>query len=39
MASVRGIAAEAATAIVERLTGKAPERATVEAALSRALPS
>ena len=39
MASVRGIAADAATAIVERLTGKAPERATVEAALNRAVPS
>jgi F-type H+-transporting ATPase subunit b len=36
MASVRGIAADAATAIVERLTGKAPERAVVEAALDRA---
>jgi F-type H+-transporting ATPase subunit b len=39
MASVRGIAAEAATAIVERLTGKPPEPATVEAALNRALPN
>jgi F-type H+-transporting ATPase subunit b len=39
MSSVRGIAADAATAIVERLTGKAPERTTVEAALNRALPS
>jgi F-type H+-transporting ATPase subunit b len=35
MASVRGIAADTATAIVERLTGKAPERAAVEAALDR----
>jgi F-type H+-transporting ATPase subunit b len=39
MGSVRGIAADAAAAIVERLSGKAPERATVEAALNRALPS
>jgi F-type H+-transporting ATPase subunit b len=39
MASVRGIAADAAAAIVERLTGKAPERAAIEAALNRAIPS
>ena len=37
MASVRGIAAEAATAIVARLTGEAPERAAVEAALDRSM--
>ena len=37
MASVRGIAAEAAMAIVERLTGEAPERAAVEAALDRSM--
>ena len=35
MASVRGIAADTAAAIVERLTGQAPERASVEAALDR----
>jgi F-type H+-transporting ATPase subunit b len=39
MASVRGIAADAATAIVERLTGKAPERTAVEAALNRLQPA
>ncbi len=39
MTSVRGIAADAATAIVERLTGRAPDRATVDAALNRALPN
>src|SRR4051812_17193754 len=33
MANVRGIAADTAAAIVERLTGRAPDRATVEAAL------
>jgi F-type H+-transporting ATPase subunit b len=33
MANVRGIAADTATAIVERLTGRAPDRASVEAAL------
>jgi F-type H+-transporting ATPase subunit b len=32
---VRGIAADAATAIVQRLTGKAPARPEVEAALDR----
>jgi F-type H+-transporting ATPase subunit b len=37
MASVRGIAADTATAIVERLTGQAPDRAKVEAALARTL--
>jgi F-type H+-transporting ATPase subunit b len=37
MGSVRGIAADTATAIVERLTGRAPERGAVEAALDRAL--
>ena len=35
MASVRGIAADTATAIVERLTGRAPDRGAVEAALDR----
>jgi len=34
---VRGIAAEAAMAIVARLTGEAPERAAVEAALDRSM--
>jgi F-type H+-transporting ATPase subunit b len=33
MASVRGIAADTAAAIVERLTGRAPDRAAIEAAL------
>jgi F-type H+-transporting ATPase subunit b len=37
MSNVRGIAADAATAIVERLTGQAPERAFVESALDRTL--
>lgn len=37
MASVRGIAADTATAIVERLTGQAPDRTIVEAALDRTL--
>ena len=37
MASVRGIAADTATAIVERLTGQAPDRRIVEAALDRTL--
>ena len=37
MASVRGIAADTATAIVERLTGQAPDRRAVEAALDRTL--
>jgi F-type H+-transporting ATPase subunit b len=37
VASVRGIAAEAAMAIVARLTGEAPERAAVEAALDRSM--
>lgn len=36
MANVRDIAAEAATTIVERLTGSAPARAEVDAALDRA---
>lgn len=35
MTNVRAIAADAATAIVERLTGRAPEPGTVEAALDR----
>lgn len=35
MGNVRGIAVETAAAIVERLTGKVPDRATVEAALDR----
>jgi F-type H+-transporting ATPase subunit b len=38
MNNVRAIAAEAAAAIVERLIGKAPDRAAVEAALERTLP-
>ena len=33
MANVRGIAADTASAIVERLTGRAPDRAAIEAAL------
>ncbi len=33
MGNVRGIAAETAAAIVERLTGRAPDRSSVEAAL------
>jgi F-type H+-transporting ATPase subunit b len=37
MGNVRGIAADAATAIVERLIGQAPDRASVEAALDRTL--
>jgi F-type H+-transporting ATPase subunit b len=37
MTNVRGIAADTAAAIVERLTGRAPDRATVEAALDRTL--
>ena len=37
MASVRGIAADTAVAIVERLTGQPPDRASVEAALDRTL--
>jgi F-type H+-transporting ATPase subunit b len=37
MASVRGIAADTAMTIVERLTGQAPDRASVEAALDRTL--
>jgi F-type H+-transporting ATPase subunit b len=37
MASVRGIAADTASAIVERLTGRAPDRRAVEAALDRSL--
>ena len=37
MASVRGIAGDTATAIVERLIGQAPDRRAVEAALDRAL--
>jgi F-type H+-transporting ATPase subunit b len=37
MASVRGIAADTAAAIIERLTGQAPDRASVEAALDRTL--
>ena len=35
MTNVRGIAAETAEAIVERLSGRAPDRAAVEAALDR----
>ena len=34
MGNVRGIAAETAAAIVERLTGRAPDRSSVEAALN-----
>lgn len=37
MSNVRGIATDAAAAIVERLTGRAPDRAAVEAALDRTL--
>ena len=37
MASVRGIAADTATAIVERLIGHAPDRATLESALDRTM--
>jgi F-type H+-transporting ATPase subunit b len=36
MGNVRGIAAETAIAIVERLTGKAPSPQTIEAALDSA---
>lgn len=39
MASVRGIAADTASVIVERLTGQAPERRAIEAALDRTLTS
>ena len=39
MASVRGIAADTATAIVERLTGRAPDRRAIDAALDRTLAS
>ena len=39
MGNVRGIAADTATAIVERLIGRAPDRATVESALDRTLRS
>lgn len=37
MGHVRGIAAETATAIVERLTGQAPDGAAIHSALDRAL--
>ena len=37
MANVRGIAAETASAIVERLTGQTPDPAAVQAALDRTL--
>ena len=37
MASVRGIAADTASVIVERLTGQAPDRRAVEAALDRTM--
>jgi F-type H+-transporting ATPase subunit b len=37
MANVRGIAVDAASAIVERLIGKAPARAAVEAAVADAV--
>ncbi len=37
MASVRGIAADTASAIVERLTGRAPDRRALDAALERTL--
>ena len=36
MSNVRGIAADTAVAIVERLTGRAPDRAKIEAALDQA---
>jgi F-type H+-transporting ATPase subunit b len=39
MASVRGIAADTASAIVERLTGRSPDRRAVDAALERTLAS
>jgi F-type H+-transporting ATPase subunit b len=39
LGSVRGIASEAASAIVERLTGKAPDRKSVEAAVDTAVRS
>jgi len=39
MANVRGIAADAAKAIVERLTGTAPADKTVDAAVGEALKS
>lgn len=38
MSNVRAIAAEAAAAIVERLIGRVPPRASVDAALDRTLP-
>lgn len=37
MANVRGIAGETATAIIERLTGQAPEAGALDAALDRAM--
>lgn len=39
MSNVRSIASDAASAIVERLTGRAPDRSAVEAALERTLPN
>lgn len=39
MSSTRAIAAETAAAIVERLTGRAPDRAVLDAALDRAVRS
>ena len=39
MGNVRGIAADTASAIVERLTGQAPDRAALDAALDRTLRS
>lgn len=39
MSNVRAIAGEAASAIVERLTGRAPDQAAVEAALDRSVRS
>jgi F-type H+-transporting ATPase subunit b len=39
MSNVRSIAADAATAIVERLVGRTPDKATLEAALDRAVRS
>lgn len=38
MANVRGIAADAASAIIERLTGRPPEKPAIEAALDRNAP-
>ena len=39
MSNVRGIASELATSIVERLTGRAPDSAKIQAALDRTTPA